>query len=285
VLTLALAALVPSQASAQPMPQSKIPWALLGSPRVEEAKKAKLAQLLNDTWNYGGCGGPIAYCLNEMPDDPWSIRTGKAVVRMFMAGMTDGQVAIEMMLREQSCNPKTTYDFDLTDHAPKGKPGARVTLVVWSDFQCPACKAAAPMLDKLLERFEKDLVVYDKHFPIPKHHPRSIPAALAAIAASGFGKFWEMHDLLYSHAPDHLSGEEMVGYAVSLGINEKSFRKAFQAPATFQYLDRDIKEGNKNRVDRTPLLFFNGKRFLAKRDLPTLIERVQEELDLLAGRK
>jgi len=282
---LAIQALLAGQALAQVMPMLDIPWKRLGNPPLDAAKKQRLKQLLNDTWNYGGCGGPIAYCLKEMPDEPWTIRTGKAVIRMFQNGMSDGQVAIEMMLREQSCNAKTVYDFNLEDHPPKGTPGAPVTLVIWSDFQCPACRGAMPLVDRLLEEYPNKIVVYYKHFPIPKLHPKSISAALAAIAAHRFGKFWPMHDLLYKNAPDNLSGEEMVGYGVSLGIDEKEFRKAFAAPTTYQYLDRDVREGNKSRVDRTPLFYFNGKRFMARRDFETLVERVAEELDLLAEKK
>ena len=284
-MLLAAQMLLAGTAMAQAMPQLDIPWERLGNPSLSAEQKTKLKLLLNDTWNYGGCGGPIAYCLKELPDEPWTIRTGKAVVRMFQNGMTDGQVAIEMMLREQSCNAKTTYEFNLGDHPPKGDPDAPITLVVWSDFQCPACKAAMPLVDRLIELYPKKIVVYYKHFPIPKQHPRAIPAALAAIAAHRLGKFWPMHDLLYKNSPDHLTGDEMVGYAASLGLNEKKFREAFAAASTYQYLDSDVKEGNKSRIDRTPLLYFNGKRFMANRDFETLAERVAEELDLLAEKK
>jgi len=268
-------------AQAQEIPKVDIPWEKLGNPRLTDDQKARLKIILNDTWNFGGCGGPIAYCLKEEPDDRWTLRTAKAVIRLFQGGMTDGKIAIEMMLREQSANPRKKLDFDLTDHAPLGTTGAPVTLVIWSDFQCPACKLTVDQVHRLVEKYAGKICVYYKHFPIPKHHPQAIPAAMATIAAHRHGKFWPMHDLVYKNAPDNLSGDSLVGFAVSLGIAERDFRKAFAAPETYQYLERDIKEGNKSGIDRTPLLFFNGKRFVAKRDFATLAERVEEELDLL----
>ncbi|NOZ84660.1 MAG: thioredoxin domain-containing protein [Deltaproteobacteria bacterium] len=270
---------------AQEIGHQKVPWRLLGNPRFSKARKLKLEKLLNDTWNYGGCGGPIAYCLNTEPKDTWTIRTAKAVMRMMKMGMSDGQITIEMLRRDNSVNTRNILSFDLANRPFRGKKNAPVKIVVWSDFQCPACKKTAGILDKVFEKYKDKVGIYFKNFPIVKHHPRALKAALAAIAAAGFGKFWQMHDLLFKNAPDRLSDRDLLEMAASLKINKKAFKKAMESPKSYALLEKDIKEANKIKLDRTPVLFFNGKRFIARKDFDTLCERVEEELDLIAEAK
>ena len=94
--------------------------------------------------------------------------------------------------------------LDLTGAPVRGKADAPVTLVVFSDFECPWCSKLEPILAELLSQNQDKLRIVFKHLPLPMH-PQAEPAALAAIAAQKQGKFWEMHDALFqSH---HLGTE------------------------------------------------------------------------------
>src|SRR3990172_6194452 len=83
-----------------------------------------------------------------------------------------------------------------------GSPSARVTLIEYSDFQCPACKAYAPLVTKLSLDFNKDLRIIYRFFPLTQIHKNAMFAAQAAYAANLQGKFWEMHDLLFENQTD-----------------------------------------------------------------------------------
>src|SRR5215813_8464511 len=96
------------------------------------------------------------------------------------------------------------------DHAP-------VTVVEYGDFECPNCKQAAPAVKLLLERFTERVRFAYRHFPLEDVHPHALLAAQAAECASGQGKFWEMHDLLFANQ-DHLKLRQLQGYAEQLGL-------------------------------------------------------------------
>jgi thiol-disulfide isomerase/thioredoxin len=92
----------------------------------------------------------------------------------------------------------TQKRFALDSTPVRGAPMAPITIVEFSDFECPYCGAAHPLLKETLREFEGKVRLAFKHYPLPSH-PRAVPAALAAEAARMQGKFWEMHDLLFAN--------------------------------------------------------------------------------------
>ncbi|MFC1649464.1 DsbA family protein [Patescibacteria group bacterium] len=87
------------------------------------------------------------------------------------------------------------------DHT-KGSPEAKVILVEYSDFQCPACGAYAAVLSRLSEEIPEDLLIIYRHFPLSNIHTNARAAAIASEAAAQQGKFWEYHDLLFTNQPE-----------------------------------------------------------------------------------
>src|SRR3989442_12531113 len=98
-----------------------------------------------------------------------------------------------------------------------GASHAPVTVVEYGDFECPNCKQAAPAVKLLLERFPGRVRVVWRHFPLEEVHPHALHAALAAEVASGQGKFWPMHDLLFEN-PHHLKLPRLRDYAQRLQL-------------------------------------------------------------------
>ena len=99
---------------------------------------------------------------------------------------------------------------------------APVTIVEFSDFQCPYCGAAHPELARLLREFDGQVKLVFKYFPLSAHE-RAMPAARAAEAAARQGKFWEMHDLLFEHQHE-LEDADCERYASALGLDMERFK-------------------------------------------------------------
>jgi protein-disulfide isomerase len=171
------------------------------------------------------------------------------------------------------------HDTDVevpTDGFPtRGAVMARVTIVEFSDFQCPHCGHAHPILRQLLREFEGDVRLVFRNYPLPGH-PRATPAARAAIAAGNQDKFWEMADLLFEHQ-DTLEDEDIDRYATELGLDMARFHTDLASSATQARIDADREAGHDLDVEGTPTFFINGRRF--HEPPSSLANYVREELD------
>lgn len=157
-----------------------------------------------------------------------------------------------------------------------GPDAAPVTVVVFSDFQCPYCKDAAATLRAARElEGDKVRVVY-RHFPLPIH-PRARQAAEAAECAATFGKFWPMHDKLFAGGAG-LSDEELVADAVEAGIDRDAFRRCLAGGAAKRAVEADLRAGAEAGVDGTPAVFVNGRSFSGPRTVDALRRLIDEEL-------
>ncbi len=138
-----------------------------------------------------------------------------------------------------------------------GDAKAPVTLVVFSDFQCPFCARSTATVEALKKRYgARSLRVVFKHMPLD-FHVRARPAAAAAIAAGQQGRFWEMHDLLFQSQRE-LSDEALEGYARQLGLDVERFRRDMSDEATLRQIDADVAEAKRLGVTGTPTSFING---------------------------
>ena len=95
-------------------------------------------------------------------------------------------------------SPRLTVPIGPEDHT-SGPPTARVTLVEYGDYECPFCGMAHPVVKQLLRLLEDDMLFAFRHFPLSQIHPHALDAAIAAEAAGAQGRFWEMHELLFTH--------------------------------------------------------------------------------------
>lgn len=147
------------------------------------------------------------------------------------------------------------------DHV-RGAKGAKVTLVEFGDFQCPACGAYEPIVAKALADNKDTLQVVFKHFPLTQIHHNALLSAKAAEAASLQGKFWEMHDMLYakqSEWGEALNARDfIITYAVSIGLDPKKFAEDLANKATEEKITSELKEGLGLDVQGTPTFFLNG---------------------------
>jgi protein-disulfide isomerase len=140
----------------------------------------------------------------------------------------------------------------------QGNPAAAVTIVEFSDLQCPYCAQTAPILDSLAHAYPNDVKIVFKHFPL-SFHPQSRPAAAAALAAGKQGKFFEFRYKVAPHFRD-LKDSLYLAVAKEIGLNMEQFKKEMAiSPAATQTLEDDIALGRKLGVEGTPTLFVNGR--------------------------
>lgn len=154
----------------------------------------------------------------------------------------------------------------------QGPDTAPVTIVEFSDLQCPACQAFSPVLKALVEQNPQNVRLVYRHFPLPQH-PLARPAALAAEAAGQQGKFWEYHDLVFENQQT-LTDDSFEQFATQLELDMEQFnayRDSEEAKATLQ---TDLSYARTIGVTGTPTIYINGIKMEA-RSLPELQAQVE----------
>lgn len=162
-------------------------------------------------------------------------------------------------LPSQIENQPTTQTFKITksDHI-RGEFNAPITLVEFSDFECPFCERHYPTLNKILENYKGKVRLVYKHFPLG-FHPNAQKAAEASECADEQGKFWEYHDKLFDNQPTGYSLEKFKQWAKDLGLNSKKFNDCLDSAKFAEKVQADYQEGTEKGVNGTPANFVNGE--------------------------
>lgn len=154
--------------------------------------------------------------------------------------------------------------FNDAGAAYQGNPDAKVTVHIYSDFQCPACKAQEPAIAYAVDKYADRVKFVWKDFPLMSIHPNARAAANAAWCADEQGKYWEYHDILFteqsSWGPQRNPDESFRTYATRLGMEVNSFGTCYDARRHDGKVMAGVQEGNANRVTGTPTIFVNGVR-------------------------
>jgi protein-disulfide isomerase len=158
-------------------------------------------------------------------------------------------------------DPNKVYNIPLASSPAKGPDNAKVTIVEFSDYQCPFCSQAETLVKQVLETYPKDVRLVYKQFPLTSIHPNAMPASKAAIAAARQGKFWEMHSLIFENQRQ-LSPEKFTEFAEKLSLDVAQFQKDMESPETLAQINREMQEGKAADVTGTPTIFVNGKRLM-----------------------
>jgi len=163
------------------------------------------------------------------------------------------------------------------DGAPfLGPKDARVTLVEFSDFQCPYCAQAVVRLNAVLKAYPNQVKLVFKQYPLDMHSQAALAAA-AALAAHRQGKFWPLHDAMYADRT-HLSRTTILAMAGAVGLDTKRFEQDWDSPAVKQALAREEAEGDKAGVEATPTVFIDGQKYNGSLDLDAIRPIIEAEL-------
>ena len=146
-----------------------------------------------------------------------------------------------------------------TDHL-RGNKNAKVTMIEYSDFECPFCKRFQPSIDQALKDFPNDVRLVYRQFPLRSIHQSAEKAAESSECAAklgGDGAFWKMHDKLIDATT--LSVDIMKGFAKDIGLNQAKFNDCLDKGDTVSGIDASLNEGGAAGVEGTPSTFVNGK--------------------------
>jgi protein-disulfide isomerase len=165
-----------------------------------------------------------------------------------------------------------------TQGAPvRGPADAPVTLVEFSDFQCPFCKQSQATLKQILARYPGKVKLVYRDFPLDQLHPDARAAAEAARCAGDQGKFWEYHDIVYAHAPQE-GPDALRGYAQQAGLDVAAFDRCVSSGTHRAGVQQDVEAGTKLGITGTPAFFVNGRPVLGAQPLEAFARVIDEEL-------
>lgn len=162
--------------------------------------------------------------------------------------------------------------------APFVGPGATaVTIVEFSDFQCPYCRRVGPTLEALLDDYGDDVRLVFRHLPL-SFHERARPAAIASLAAHRQGKFWEFHDEIFSNF-GQLSDGDLEGFAEEIGLDMDQFRRDLEDEALGDQVDADMALARRLDFGGTPSFSINGREVVGAQPEAAFREVIDAELE------
>lgn len=254
------------------------------------AQKALALKALRETSCSCGCPMKLAECRFADPKCAFSINLAKVAMVAAKEGKDEAGIlaALDASPWDHPKQPKLLDDpvpISIKGSPSKGPDNAPITLVEFSDFQCPYCAMAVPQLQAILTAYPAQVRLVFKEFPL-EIHPQASFAAAAALAAQNQGKFWAMHDALY--ASRDLSPPAILEMAKRIGLDTERFRTDLQSTGVQEGITRDVQEGEAAGVDGTPAVFINGQRYngsLAFNDLKPILDEQLKHPAVVAQEK
>jgi protein-disulfide isomerase len=187
-------------------------------------------------------------------------------------------VVVIAVVFSQSSQPKVVGADLLTKNARffKGPSSPQVTIVEFSDFQCPACKGSEPLVQQVVAKYTNEVQLVYRQYPLFQIHKNAQQAAQVAEAAATYNKFWEMHDMLFEHQEEWAELDQasfmakVDGYLDKLQIDKNEFKKKIESQEVRDKIAVDVSDANKIGVDGTPTFFVNGQQTSAPQLLSTV---------------
>jgi protein-disulfide isomerase len=231
---------------------------------LSPGQKAIVLKILRDQNCSCGCNMKLAECRIADPGCGYSTGLAATIIEAIRSGKSETDaIAAANSSRWAHSEPNRLLEDPVSipvSGAPStGPQNAQITLVEFSDFQCPYCIAAVPQIYALMKAYPTQVKLIFKQFPLETHAQAEL-AATAAIAAHKQGKFWVMHDALFAHHDD-LSRSEIFALAKENGLDMRRFETDINSTEVRETVVRDVQDGNKAGVEGTPTIFVNGQRY------------------------
>ena len=165
----------------------------------------------------------------------------------------------------------------------RGNPNAKITLIEYADFQCPACAAMHSTIKQLEGDFKDNLRLIYRFFPLTNAHQNAMISAQAAYAASLQGKFWEMHDIIYENQDGWSDSTQpktiFTDYAKKIGLNLNKFNSDIDSDSTKKFVTDEQNKGLDLGINGTPTLFLNGKEIQNPATYEDFKKLIQDEIN------
>jgi len=164
-----------------------------------------------------------------------------------------------------------------------GNKDAKVTIVEFSDFECPFC---GKFYTDTLPQLKKDYIdtgkvkLYYRHFPLTALHPNAVPFALASECANDQGKFWEMHDIIFNNSAtvSTATTDTIKQWASQIGLNISTFNSCFDSKKHQDLVDKDTQDGQAVGVSGTPTFYINGQQLVGAQPIENFKAIIDQEL-------
>ena len=170
------------------------------------------------------------------------------------------------------------FDVELSADDPSiGNAKAPVTLIEFSDFQCPFCLRVAPTLKQIRATYGDKVRVVWKDFPLTQIHPQAFKAGEAGHCAAEQGKFWEYHDQLFGNQ-QALQPDDLKKYAAGVGIDAEKFNACLDTSKHAEFVRGGVAQGTRLGVNSTPTVFVNGRRVSGAQPYEVFAALIDEEL-------
>ncbi len=163
-----------------------------------------------------------------------------------------------------------------------GDDSAPVTIVEFSDFQCPYCAQVGPTLKKITEDYSGKVRLIFRQFPLTNIHKQAETAAEASLCAADQGKFWEMHDAMFADQKS-LTEDLLKEKATELGLDDEAFNSCMDSKNHLKAIEADVRAGVEVGVTGTPAFFINGRPLSGAQTYEKIAEVIDEELTTTAA--
>ena len=246
------------------------------------AQQTAVLKILREEGCSCGCDMKLAECRIKDPACSYSTGLAAVVIKNVREGKTPAQTVAAMKASPLAKGPaprpllEPPVKIPVAGAPTKGPENARVTLVEFSDFECPYCSQAVGEVEALLKAFPNDIKLIYKQFPLATH-PHARLAAAAALAANEQGKFWPMHDKLFANF-SRLSRERIFELAKEIGLDTARFTADLDSGKFDHVGQKDLRDGEEAGVPGTPAFFINGKHYNGPMELSAVKPLIKAEL-------
>jgi protein-disulfide isomerase len=198
------------------------------------------------------------------------------VYEKLMAGAGTGAAAPSRPTAAAPAVPGDIFKVAVGNGAAKGGKQPKVTIVEFSEFQCPFCSRAQPTLQQIQDTYKDDVQIVFKHLPLPMHNNAEL-AAVASEAAHEQGKFWQMHDKMFANQ-QALDRPSLEKYAQEIGLDLGRFKAALDSGKFKAKLDGDKAQATQFGVTGTPTFFLNGRKMVGASPFPEFKTVIDQEI-------
>lgn len=161
----------------------------------------------------------------------------------------------------------------------RGNKDAPITIVEFSDFECPFCRRALPVMREVMKQYGAKVKWVYRDFPLVSIHPLAAKAAEAARCAGEGGKFWQYHDLIFD-SPTKPSEADLMTFGEQIGLDVNAFRACLRSGKYQGAVEADVEEGRRLGVTGTPTFFINGRSLVGAQALSAFQDIIESELRL-----
>jgi protein-disulfide isomerase len=220
----------------------------------------------------GGCG-PTRQEVNELRDQQKQIL---AKIEELSKKIDQARAAAPAQRAASGPDPEKVYTLAVGKSPVKGPAAAPVSIVEFSDYQCPFCARSEPLILDALKQYPDKVNFVYKHFPLTSIHPHAWGAANAAAAAQKQGKFWEMHEVLFANQKA-LDPTKLKDYAQQIGLDVQRFESDMNSDEVKAAVREDVQQAQTLQIRGTPTIFVNGK-LLQQRTSDGLKQVIEDQL-------